>query len=40
MKRYRVREGSPLYYALMITLFLMVFIIIPGLGNHYIDGIY
>ena len=37
MKRYRVRKGSPLHVALMILLALAL-IVIPGLGNHFIDG--
>lgn len=39
MKHYRIRHGSPLHIALMILLALAL-IILPGLGNHYIDGMY
>lgn len=38
MKRYRIRRGSPLHITLMILLALAL-IVIPGLANHYIDGI-
>ena len=37
MKHYRIRSGSPLHITLMILLALAL-IIIPGLGNHFIDG--
>lgn len=38
MKKYRIRKGSPLHVALMILLALTI-ILLPALGNHYIDGI-
>ena len=37
MKHYRIRSGSPLHITLMILLALTL-IVIPGLGNHFIDG--
>lgn len=37
MKHYRIRRGSPLHVALMILLALTL-IVLPGLGNHFIDG--
>lgn len=37
MKHYRIRRGSPLHITLMILLALTL-IVIPGLGNHFIDG--
>ena len=37
MKHYRIRSGSPLHVTLMVLLALAL-IIIPGLGNHFIDG--
>ena len=39
MKRYRIRKNSPLWYAMPWFAFLML-IVLTGLGNHYIDGIY
>lgn len=38
MRHYRIRQGSPLHIALMILLALTL-IMLPGLGNHFIDGI-
>lgn len=38
-KKYRIREGSFLWYAVPIMTIMML-IVITGLGNHYIDGIY
>ena len=38
MKKYRIRRGSPLHIALMILLALTL-IVVPGLANHFIDGI-
>lgn len=40
MKRYRLRDDSILYKVLIAMMLVTVLIIIPGLGNHYIDGIY
>ena len=39
MTKYRIRPGSPLHIAIMVMLALAL-IILPGLGNHFIDGIY
>ena len=38
MKRYRIRKDSPLYYILITMLIITAVVIIPGLGNHFIDG--
>ena len=39
MKHYRIRRNSPLWYALPWLAFTAL-IVLTGLGNHYIDGIY
>jgi hypothetical protein len=39
MKKYRIREGSPAETLLGILVLTML-IVISGLGNHFIDGIY
>ena len=39
MKKYRIRKGSIADMALPVMVMLAV-IVIAGLGNHYIDGIY
>jgi len=39
MKRYRIRKGSFLDNALPFVI-LLTLVIMAGLGNHYIDGIY
>jgi len=38
MKRYRIKENSPIWSILGI-LFLTSVMILSGLGNHFIDGL-